>query len=67
MATKAKDETASTVKYQVIRAITAGSGQTYMPGEVIEPGDDWPFHRARQLAEQGYLLPLAVKETANAK
>lgn len=40
-------------RFEVVRAFDA-----YKPGQVIEAGDDWPFHRARQLQEQRYLRPL---------
>jgi hypothetical protein len=53
-------------QYRVLRAITVDNGQTLMPGEVITPGADWPFHRARQLVEQGSLLALAPSDDKEA-
>lgn len=45
-------------QYLVLRAITGDQGRTFLPGEVVAPDGAWPFYRARQLTEQGYLLPL---------
>lgn len=48
-------------RYRVLKAITVGSGQTYMPGEEIEVGgEDWPARRAKQLVEQKYIK--AIRE-----
>jgi hypothetical protein len=40
-------------RYEVVRAFS-----DYEAGQIIEPGDDWPFNRARQLQDQRYLRPL---------
>lgn len=48
-------------RFHVVKALTVGSGQTYMPGDTLEIADgdpDWPERRPAQLVKQGYLRHL---------
>ena len=51
--------TAEAQRFRVLRAITLEDGRTAMPGEIIEASENWPYHRSRQMVEQGYLLPIS--------
>lgn len=49
-------------RFRVLRPIRISNSHSIPAGEVIEVGKDWPYHRARQLTRQRYILPLAPGE-----
>lgn len=46
-------------RFRVLRPLRVSNSHTIPAGQVIELGKDWPYHRARQLVRQRYILPLS--------
>ena len=52
--------------YRVLKAFTVDdTGQTIMPGEIVEASADWPHRRPKQLVDLGYLLALKGDDDAH--
>lgn len=49
-------------RFRVMRAVQLTAGETTMPGTIVEQGADWPYRRAKQFVDQGYLAPIVTEE-----
>jgi len=49
-------------RFLVMRAVQLKAGETTMPGTIVEQGADWPYRRAKQFVDLGYLAPIVTEE-----
>jgi hypothetical protein len=49
-------------RFRVMRAVQLEAGKTTPPGTIVEQGPNWPYRRAKQFVDQGYLAPIVSEE-----
>lgn len=60
--TKAPDPIAPLRRFRVMRRFPLSGTEMAEVGTILEEAPDWPFRRAKQFVDLGYLAPIITEE-----